>query len=128
MTYKSYEEWGLPPFDNECYICGHSTMGNGQKFIGFQEIEPDPDGKTLYERFHPICSVCVQVQLVANKEALHEGINCWKPIKRVFLVRLDKIHIGVYEVLDKEPWIQMVQSSKEEPSILSSEEKKKGEP
>jgi hypothetical protein len=114
--YKSYEEWGLPPFDNECYICGHSTMSNGQKFIGFQEIEPDPDDKTIYARFHPICSICAQVQLVANKEYLHcekDTPNCWKPIKRIFLCHFDRVHLSVYEVLDNEPWVKMVQSSKE---------------
>jgi hypothetical protein len=123
------KEWGIPDFpsDNECYSCGHSLIPHNAKFVGIQEVEPNPDEKSPYDRFLFICPICTQVQLLANKEYLHsekDTPNCHKPIKRMFMVRLDKIHISAYEVLDQDPWLKMLQDSKENPVIqdISSKE------
>jgi hypothetical protein len=114
------KEWGMPDFpsDNECWICGHSLFTKAN-FIGVMEIEPEPNNPCLYDRFLHICPICAQVQLLANTEVLHKENppNCHKPIKRMFLVKLDKIHITAWEVLDKEPWLKVLQDSKEEPVL-----------
>ena len=120
MVYKSPEEWGIPhfPSDNECYSCGHSLIPPNAKFVGVEEVELSPNETSIYDRFLFICPICTQVQLLANKEYLHsekDTPNCHKPIKRVFMVKLDRIHLSAYEVLDHDPWLNCLQQSQENP-------------
>ena len=85
----------------ECWICGHQTYERNEKLHGYQE--------DLSGELQLICSTCVQVQLIANKESLH-GKDCnGSPFVRMFIVGTSpnkpRKAIG-YRVLDRQPWIE----------------------
>lgn len=88
-------------YGSECDVCGHSLIPWKAQFIGVYEDNQHEIIK--------LCSICFQVDFIANKEYLHDKPANWvNPILFVFMVGLEKKRTAVWKVLSQEPWIKQI--------------------
>lgn len=114
MEYKTAQELDLPAPTGSCWTCGFSCMPYSAKCYGVMELAKPIKIGLRQEKLIQICSTCLSVLLIANKEYLYKGSSLGEkpmggPYRKAYLVSRDGKRVAIWKVLPKEPWLESIQ-------------------